>query len=72
MAVITLPGIVTSLPDTPALDDLMRNFGNARRRAFSLKRQGLKTPSLETILQQQIGFNSRYVKDAYYSIKNLP
>jgi IS605 OrfB family transposase len=72
MAVITLPGIITSPPDTRALDDLMRKFGNARRRAFSLKHQGLKTPSIETILQQQIGLNSRYVKDAYYSIKNLP
>ena len=72
MAVITLPGAITSLADTQALDDLMRRFGNARRRAFSLKRQGVATPSIETLLQQIIGLNSRYIKDAYYSIKHLP
>ncbi len=72
MAVITLPGFITSLPDTQALDDLMRRFGNARRRAFSMKCKDLKTCSIETILQQEIGLNSRYIKDAYYSIKHLP
>jgi len=72
MAVITLPGVITSLPDTQALDDLMRRFGNARRRAFSMKCKDLKTCSIETILQQEIGLNSRYIKDAYYSIKHLP
>ena len=72
MAVITLPGALTSLADTQALDDLMRRFGNARRRAFSMKRQGVAIPSIETILQQEIGLNSRYIKDAYYFIKNLP
>ena len=72
MAVITLPGALISLADTQALDDLMRRFGNARRRAFSMKRKGVKTPSIETILQQEIGLNSRYIKDAYYSIKHLP
>ena len=72
MAAITLPGAINSLKDTHALDNLMRKFGNARRRAFSMKRQDLTIPSIETILQQEIGLNSRYIKDAYYSIKNLP
>jgi IS605 OrfB family transposase len=72
MAVITLPGVVISLADTYALDDLMRRFGNARRRAFSMKRKCVTTRCIETILQQEIGLNSRYVKDAYYSIKHLP
>jgi len=72
MAVFTLPGVLTSLANTQVLDDLMRHFGNARRRAFSMKRKGVKTPSIETILQQETGLNSRYIKDAYYSIKNLP
>ncbi len=72
MAVITLPGAITELADTQALDDLMRRFGNARRRTSSMKRQGVAIPSIATILQQEIGLNSRYIKDAYYSIKNLP
>ena len=72
MAVITLPGAITALADTQAIDDLMRQFGNARRRAFSMKRQGVAIPSIETILQREIGLNSRYIKDAYYSVKNLP
>jgi len=72
MAVITLPGAITSLADTQNLDDLMRQFGNARRRAFSMKRKSVAISSIETILQKEIGLNSRYIKDAYYSIKNLP
>ncbi|WP_287584311.1 IS200/IS605 family accessory protein TnpB-related protein [Candidatus Borrarchaeum sp.] len=72
MAAITLSGVIISLADTQALKDLMRRFNTARRRAFSLKRQGVQTCTIETILQQEIGLNSRYIKDAYYSIKNLP
>jgi IS605 OrfB family transposase len=72
MATITLPGVITSLTDTQALDDLMRRFGNAQRRAFSLKSLDVATSSIETILQQETGLNSRYSKDAYYSIKHLP
>jgi hypothetical protein len=53
MAVITLPGVIISLADAQALDNLMRRFGNARRRAFSLKRQGGATTSIETLLQHE-------------------
>ncbi|MFX1521632.1 MAG: hypothetical protein ACFFCD_17135 [Promethearchaeota archaeon] len=72
MAVITLPGVITLLVDILALDDLMRRFGSARKRASSMERQGVATPSIETILQKEIGLNSRYIKDAYCSIKHLP
>jgi IS605 OrfB family transposase len=72
MAVITVSGVITSLVNTQALDDLMRRFGKGRRRAFSMKRKSVPTSAIETILQQQIGLNSRYIKDAYYSIKHLP
>jgi hypothetical protein len=68
MAVITLPGFITSVPDLSALQELMRKFGNARRRAFSLKRKGVAISCIETTLQQEIGLNARYIKDAYYSI----
>jgi hypothetical protein len=30
-----------------------------------MKRKGVSTSSIETILQQQIGLNSRYIKDAF-------
>lgn len=72
MSAITIPGAITSLDDTALLDDLMRKFGNARRRAFSLKRKGMRKGDIEKLLQQEIGLNSRYIKDAYYSIKDLP
>jgi IS605 OrfB family transposase len=72
MAVITLPGVITSILDKAALHDLMRTFGKARRRAFSLKRTGIRPGDIEKILQDELGLNSRYIKDAYYSIKDLP
>ncbi len=71
-AIITLPGVITSVTNRALLNALLRKFGNARRRAFSLKRKGLATSCIETILQQEIGLNARYIKDAYYSIKDLP
>ena len=55
MAVFTLPEINTSVTDLIALQELMRKFGNARRRAFSLKRKGVVIPCFETTLQQEIG-----------------
>lgn len=72
MAVITLPGVITSIPDMITLRELMKKFGNARRRAFSMKRKGMTPRVIEKILQREIGLNSRYIKDAYYSIKTLP
>ncbi|WP_287587510.1 hypothetical protein, partial [Candidatus Borrarchaeum sp.] len=72
MGAITIPGAIITLDDSALLDDLMKRFGNARRRAFSMKRKGLTTSCIETILQQDIKLNARYIKDAYYSINNLP
>ena len=54
------------------LEKLLFNFGNARRRAYSLKRKGYTKSEIERILQDEIGLNSRYIKDAYHSVKDLP
>jgi len=54
------------------LEKLLFNFGKARRRAYSLKRKGYTKSEIERILQDEIGLNSRYIKDAYHSVKDLP
>ena len=62
-AVITLPGVITSVTDRVTLNDLLRKFGNARRRAFSLKRKGVTIPCIETILQtEKYGLNGLKAK----------
>jgi IS605 OrfB family transposase len=71
-AVITLPGIITSVTDRAAFQELLRKFSTARRRAFSLKRKGVATSHIETLLQLETGLNARYSKDAYCSITHLP
>lgn len=54
------------------LDDLLRRFGNARRCAYRLQQKAVSKSEIEKILQLNHGLNSRHVKDAYYSIKDLP
>nr|MDO8098919.1 hypothetical protein [Candidatus Njordarchaeota archaeon] len=51
---------------------LLRHFNNARRRAYTLKQQGTPKAEIERVLQGELRLNSRYVKDAYHSIKSLP
>jgi len=58
--------------DEARLEELYRRFDNARRRAYTLKQRGIPKAEVERILQEQLGLNSRYVKDAYHSIKDLP
>ena len=50
----------------------MFKFGKARRRAYSLRRKGYTKSEIEKILRDEIGLNSRYIKDAYHSVKDLP
>jgi len=58
--------------DEKRLQELFRRFGNARRRAYNLRRKGIPKKEIERHLQREQGINSRYVKDAYYSIKDIP
>lgn len=64
--------IVRIIPsDEARLEKLLRSFGNARRGAYMLKQRGVAKSEIERGLQEQLGINSRYAKDAYHSIENL-
>ena len=52
--------------------EILFKFGKARRRAYSLKRKGYTKSEIEKILHDEICLNSRYIKDAYHSVKDLP
>lgn len=54
------------------LDKLMQKFGNCRRRAYSMLKKGMSKSEIEKELQEETDLNSRYVKDAYLSVKDLP
>lgn len=58
--------------DQARLEELFRCFGNARRRAYTLKQHGVPKAEIERLLQEQTGLNSRYAKDAHHFIENLP
>jgi IS605 OrfB family transposase len=58
--------------DGARLEDLFHKFGNARRRAYMLKQRSVSKAEIERLLQEQIGLNARYVKDAYRSVEALP
>ena len=74
MSKITIPGALVRIDprDEVRLEELYRRFGNARRRAYVLKQRGVEKAEIEWILQIQMKLNSRYAKDAYHSIKDLP
>jgi IS605 OrfB family transposase len=71
---ITIPGYLYDLnnEECKALEQLMQQFGNARRRSYQLARKGVAVPIIEKTLQETFILNGRYSKDAYYSIKDLP
>lgn len=71
---LTIPGYFVGLTekDQQVIEQLLRCFGNTRRRAYRLKQQGLKKGVIEKLLQTDHQLNSRYAKDAYYTIKDLP
>lgn len=54
------------------LELLLHKFGNCRRRAYSMLKKHFSKSEIEKILQEETGLNSRYVKDAYLSVKDLP
>ena len=74
MSRLTIPATIVHIDsrDETCLQNLFRRFGNARRRAYMLKQRGVAKSKIERTLQEQLGINSRYVKDAYHSIKDLP
>ena len=70
----TIPAFIHNISgeDNVCLDNLFYRFGNARRRAYSLKQKNIPKKHIERDLQTETGLNSRYIKDAYYTIKDLP
>jgi len=74
MVKVTIPGYICEISEEEKekLEKLLFKFGRVRRRAYSLKRKGYTKSEIEKILQDEIGLNSRYIKDAYDSIKGLP
>jgi len=74
MPKVTIPGYICEISeeDRKELEKLLFKFGKARRRAYSLKQKGYTKSEIEKILQEEIGLNSRYIKDAYHSVKDLP
>jgi IS605 OrfB family transposase len=71
---LTIPAVMVNIgqQDELCLENLYRRFGIARRRAYMLKQRGVPKGEIERILQEELGLNSRYIKDAYHSIENLP
>ena len=59
-----------------ALENLFFAFGKARRLCYSLRQNELKGEMSKSEIikrvQELTGLNSRYVKDAYATIENLP
>ncbi len=74
MPKLTIPATIVRIDprDEARLKELHHRFGSARRRAYALKQRGVPEAEIERTLQEQIGINSRYAKDAYISIKDLP
>ncbi|HEX59876.1 MAG TPA: hypothetical protein ENF26_07005, partial [Methanomicrobia archaeon] len=73
MVKVTIPGYICSISEEKTeLERLLFRFGRAHRRAYSLKQKGYTKSEIERILQEGTGLNSRYIKDAYHSVKDLP
>jgi len=74
MVNVTIPGYICEISEEEKeeLEKLMFKFGRARRRAYSLRRKGYTKSEIEKILQYELCLNSRYIKDAYHSVKDLP
>jgi hypothetical protein len=72
---LAVPGVILrfeSSGEEEQLSTLLRRFNNARRMAYMLNQRGTPKAEIERILQEELGLNSRYIKDAYHSIKDLP
>jgi IS605 OrfB family transposase len=67
---LTIPCFIRGLNDD--VERLMFKFGNARRRAYSMKQKGVARPEILKQLRRETGLPSRYVSAAYDTIKGLP
>jgi hypothetical protein len=65
----TIPAFVNG--QNEAIDQLMFKFGNARRRAYSMKRKGIDRLEILKQLYREIGIPARYIYTAYDTIKVL-
>ena len=74
MVKVTIPGYICEISEEgrEELENLLFKFGKARRRAYSLRRKGYTKSEIEKILRDELCLNSRYIKDAYHSVKDLP
>jgi len=74
MAKVTIPGYICEISEEEReeLENLLFKFGKARRRAYSLRRKGYTKSEIVKILHEEICLNSRYISDAYHSVKDLP
>lgn len=74
MPKITIPAHLPNLTtaEKESLSDLLFRFGRVRRRAYQMRRQGIPISMIEKSLQRETRLNARHIKDAYYSIKDLP
>lgn len=66
---LTIPAYVRGLH--PEVEQLMRRFGNCRRRAYNMKRKDMDRLSIIRQLREESGIPARYVSAAYDTIKAL-
>jgi len=75
---LTIPANIelSGVEEEKALENLFFAFGKARRLCYSLRQNELKGEMSKSEIikrvQASTGLNSRYVKDAYATIENLP
>ena len=67
---LTIPAYVRGLH--PEVEQLMRKFGNCRRRAYNMKKKDMDRLNIIRQLREEVGIPARYVSAAYDTIKALP
>jgi IS605 OrfB family transposase len=67
---LTIPGSILGLNEE--VERLMLKFGNARRRAYSMKQKGTDRLQIIRKLKEETGLHTRYVWTAYEMVKDLP
>ncbi|MGB9022400.1 MAG: hypothetical protein WCC94_03080 [Candidatus Bathyarchaeia archaeon] len=70
VAVVAVPGFVEGINDD--VEQLMRKFGNCRRRAYVMKQKGRDRLEILKQLHRETELPVRYVYTAYDTIKALP
>jgi len=57
VAVVAVPGFVEGINDN--VEQLMRKFGNCRRRAYAMKEKGVERLSILKLLHRETGLPTR-------------